>query len=389
MMLHLPKKSEKPGLLHRLLALIVTAALLLGALVLVVYRDELNLDALHRWLTYRNLQTSSTGESASFTHGGGEQMNFAYLRSGLLMASAAGAHYYSFEGEQYAEQVVSLSSPVLTWSDTTGVVYDAGGRDLYLFSGVEQTFSLRLDPGADLLSARVNRSGWLAVTAQQGGHKGSVTIYSASHQEQMQINMSSTFVMDAAISPDCRTVAVVTIGQDGGVFRSTLLIYPINSKEPSHSIPLGNITVLDLEFEGDQIWALGEDRLLCVDLGQEEPAAAQYLFGSGFLKGCSLRGDGFALLMLGRYQAGSADQMVVVGPDGSVQAAQALNAQVLDFDAAGSYCSLLTADALTIYHTDLEEYARLENQRGARYTALAPTGASLLADSQQAWLYIP
>jgi len=381
--------SKKPGMLRRLLALLVTAALLLGAVVLVAYRDELNLDALHRWMTYRNIQTSPTGESSSFTHGGGDQINFAYLRSGLLMASASGAHYYSFDGEQYAEQVVSLSNPVLSWSETAGVVYDAGGQDLYFFSGVEQSFSLRLDPGEELLSARTNRQGWLTVTAQRGGYKGSVTVYNAAHKEEMQINMSSTFVMDAALSPDSRTAAVVTIGQEGGAFQSRLLLYPINSKTPSADISLGNITVLDLEYEAGQIWVLGEDRIVCIDLTQEEPTAAQYLFGSGFLKGCSLNGDGFALLMLGRYQQGSADQMLTVAPDGSVLASQNLYAQVLDFDAAGDYCSLLTADALAVYHTDFEEYARLDNERGARYTALSPTGASLLADSQQAWLYIP
>ena len=379
---------KKPGFFRRFLALIVTAALLLGALVLVVYRDELNLDALHRWMTYRNLQTSLDGESPAYNHGGGDQMNFAYLRNGLLMASASGAHYYSFDGEQYNEQVVSLSSPVLTWSNNAGVVYDAGGRDLYLYSGVEQSFSLRLDPGADLLSARVNRQGWLTVTAQQGGYKGSVTVYDGNHAPKMEI-MSNTFVMDAALSPDSRTVAVVNIGQDGGVFQSTLLLYSLNSKTPSTQVSLGNITVLDLEVEHNRVWAVGEDRIVCVDLSKDEPVLAQYYYGTGFLKGCSLNGDGFALLMLGQYQAGSADQMLVIAPDGTAQATLDLSAQVLDFDAAGNYCSLLTADALTIYHTDLEEYARLENQRGARYTALSSTGASLLADSQQAWLYIP
>ena len=41
-------KPKKPNILVRLIALLVTAALLLGALVLVVYRDRLNLDALAR-----------------------------------------------------------------------------------------------------------------------------------------------------------------------------------------------------------------------------------------------------------------------------------------------------------------------------------------------------
>ena len=39
---------KKPNIVLRILALLVTIALVLGSLVLVVYRDKLNLDALER-----------------------------------------------------------------------------------------------------------------------------------------------------------------------------------------------------------------------------------------------------------------------------------------------------------------------------------------------------
>lgn len=49
------KKPKKPNIILRLLALLVTAALVLGALALVVYRDRFNLDALKRWLSRYSL----------------------------------------------------------------------------------------------------------------------------------------------------------------------------------------------------------------------------------------------------------------------------------------------------------------------------------------------
>ena len=66
--------TKKPNIVLRLLALLVTIALVLGALVLVVYRDRLNLDALERWLTYREVETDESGEILPFTHAGGEQL---------------------------------------------------------------------------------------------------------------------------------------------------------------------------------------------------------------------------------------------------------------------------------------------------------------------------
>ena len=186
------KKAKKPNILFRLLALLVTAALVLGALALVVYRDRFNLDAVKRWLAYRSIQTSDTGEAVPFTHAGGDKMSLAYLENGILMSSAAGAHYYSFSGRQYAEEVLSMDNPVLSASSKAGVVYDAGGQSLFLFRGTEEVFDLSLEGDGDLLSARANDSGWLAVTAQRSGYKGAVTVYDASGSEVIQISLSST-----------------------------------------------------------------------------------------------------------------------------------------------------------------------------------------------------
>ena len=380
-------KAKKPNLLLRLLALLATAALVAGALLLVVYRDRLNLDALDRWLTFRSLETSSTGEAAPFTHAGGDDLSFACLENGILTASSSGARYYSFSGSIYAEEVTAMEHPVLSASDRSGVVYDAGGRSLFLFRGTEEVFDLSLEGGGDLLSARVNDAGWLAVTAQQSGYKGAVTVYDADGAQVIRISLSSTFVVDAALSPDCRTVAVVTIGQEGGAFSSQVLFYPVDQEEPSARADLGGAAVLDLDYEDGRLWVLGEDRLIVVPQDGGEPAS--YSFGRLALKGCALGGDGFALLLLGRYPSGPADRAVTVGPDGAELAAQNLTGQVLGFDAAGSYCSLLTGDALTVSTAYLEEYARLSPVQGARHTALMSNGSSLLADGQQAWLYIP
>lgn len=381
------KKPQKPNIFVRLLILVITGALVAGALLLVVYRDRLNLDAFKRWLAYRSLETSDTGQAAPFTHAGGDKLSFAYLDSGILLSSAAGAHYYSFSGESYAEEVQAMEHPVLSASSNAGVVYDAGGQSLFLFRDGREALNLSLDGGGDLLSARVNDSGWLAVTAQQSGYKGVVTVYNASGSEVIQIRLSSTFVVDAVLSPDCRTVAVITMDQEGGVFQSKVLFYPVDKEEPSAQASLDGATVLDLDYENGQLWVLGEDCLMVVsDDGQE---VTSYSFGRSYLKGCSLGGDGFALLLLGSYRAGSANQAVTINNKGEVIADLTLSGQVLDFDGAGNYCALLSGSALTIYTSDFREYAVLDSTQGARYTALSSNGSAMLADSQQAWLYIP
>lgn len=382
------KQPKKPNIILRLLAVLLTGALILGAAALIVYRDELNLNALKRWLTYRDLETSETGQAEPFTHAGGDRLSLAYLENGILTASAAGAHYYSFSGDLFAEEVVAMDNPILSASDKAGVVYDAGGQSLFLFRGTEETFDLTLEGSGDLLSARVNDSGWLAVTAQQSGYKGAVTVYDQEGEKVIQISLSSTFVMDAAISPDCKTVAVVTMDQEGGRFSSQVLFYPVNQKEPSAQTDLDGITVLDLDYESGALWVLGEDRILTVDPSSGS-VQGSYSFSRSYLKGCSFGPEGYALLLTGRYQAGEANEAITVASDGTPLACMELNTPVLDCSGAGDYFALLTGSQLQIFDRQAQSYASLDTTQGARYAALSPDGSALLANAQQAWLYIP
>lgn len=380
-------KTKKGNPILRLLALLVTLALMLAALALVVHRDRLNLDALERWLNYRKLETLETGEVEPFTHAGGDQLSLARLDKGILFSSASGAHYYSLSGEVYAEEVLSMDHPVLSSSDQAGVVYDAGGQSLFLFQEGTETFDLALEGNSDLLSARVNDAGWLAVTAQQSGYKGAVTVYNNKGEKIIQISLSSTFAVDAALSPDGKTVAVVTIDQSAGRFRSQILFYPINRTEPSATVDLGDLLVLDLDFESEQLWLLTDDQVLTLSPDGKE--LGRWSFAQSYLKGCNLKGDGFACLLLGNYETGGADRILTLSPSCQPLGQMQLTGQVLDFDCAGTYASLLTGTDLTIYNSALIPYAQLEDPQGARYTCIRDDGSAVLADHQRCWLFIP
>ena len=78
----------------------------------------------------------------------------------------------------------------------------------------------------------------------------------------IQISLSSTFVVDAALSPDCKTVAVITMDQEGGTFLSQVLFFPVDQKEPKAQVSLGSVTVLDLDYEDGLLWVLGEDSVM-------------------------------------------------------------------------------------------------------------------------------
>ena len=131
---------KKPNIILRLLALLITVALVLGALVLVVYRDKLNITALERWVTARQIETDQSGQPTPFTYAGGDMLSAAFLDKGILFAGEAGAHYYAPSGQLYAEQVVEMESPVLSACAKSGVADSRSNTGKGSVDGENRTF---------------------------------------------------------------------------------------------------------------------------------------------------------------------------------------------------------------------------------------------------------
>ena len=241
--------------------------------------------------------------------------------------------------------------------------------------------------GHEILSARLNAAGRLTVTSREPGYKGSVTVYDGSYQPLVSIRLSSRFLMDGLLSDDNRTVAVLTAGQTDDAFDSALALYHLDEDTPYASCSLGGSAVLDLKYDADSFWALGDEALSIVQL--DGSLAGQYDYGGRYLKAFSLGGDRSATLLLGKYRAGSGATLLTVDAAGQELAALELDDQVLDLDAAGRYVAVLTAGRLDLYTRDLELYASLDTTGGARDVVLRSDGTAWLITGETARLFIP
>lgn len=382
---------KKPNIVLRLLAFLVTLALVLGAVTLVVYRDKLNFDALKRWFTYRTLEKNDSGQAASFSHKGSAKDAFAAVGDDLLLASSAGVWLYSGSGTVFVEEPATLEDPVVSAAGAYSLAYDAGGRQLFLFKDREKVSSHTLEDGRTLLSARVNASGYLTIVTQATGYKGSVLVYGPDYAPLLQLNLSSSFLMDAVVTSDNESLAAVTIGEGASGFESRILFYLLDrtegDTEPDAACSLGSSLALDLRESGNGFWALCENAVYTI--GPDGAPAGSYDYGGRYLKEFSLDGDGFAVVLLGKYRAGTLSDLTVVDPQGQAAAVLSVNEQILSLSAAGRYIAVLTADRLTIYTSDLTPYATLEGAQGARKVLMRPDGTALLIGEGTARLYIP
>ena len=232
----------------------------------------------------------------------------------------------------------------------------------------------------------------MVVLTRVSGTKGIITVYNDQFGEVMQIKLSERFVMDVALSPDNQTVALLTMGLTNGTFGSQVELYPTTGTSteeavPQVSTPVGSEVILKMSWDGYGVWALGENSVYHLD--DTGALTGSYSYAGRYLKGFSLDGDGTAVLLLGKYRAGSTAELVVVDRKGEEQAVLALEEQVLSISAAGRYIGVLTADRLDIYDQELNVYHTLDGTQSARKVLQRTDGSAMLINNDTARIYLP
>lgn len=371
----------------RILALILTGVFLCSGAVLVVYRDHFNLDALKRHMTYRSLEKDDQGQTAEFTYTRDATNAFASLNGSLVLCSDTALQLYSNSGVLYIDRQVKMNDPVISVCGTYAVVYDVGGNNLYVIHNKEVVFEYTSKTGCDLLSARVNENGCLAVVEEASGYKASVRIYNSAFKLVLAENVSSEYVVDAVISPSNSQFAVVSIAQRSGKFSSIVSLYDGKEGDQLASTVLEDQFILEVHWQSNNIWLQGNDSATVLD--QELNVLGTWSEPNQYLQGYSLNGDNYAVEVASWYKAGGSGEVLLIDERGDTACSKAISGEVLSVSAAGRYIAVLTAEALTIYTSnDLEEYAQINNN-GSKRAIIHSDGATMMIGADSTWLYVP
>jgi hypothetical protein len=387
------KPKKKPNIFVRIFAFLFTVVLLLGALVLIFHRDTLNLDAIARYFSYRSLERSDTGEASPFTYEGNSSSLFTSIGNDFLTTCTSGVHLYSQSGTEYVSDTKTLGNPLIDAAENAVVVYDAGGKDLYVYHNRTQAFALNNIDGT-LISATINKAGWLTVVTHETGYKAVITIYDSSYKKHAACRISSIYITDAVLSDDCSTIAAATMGQQNTSYDSSVYLYKLKDFSdaqteltPSVTYSLGNDVVLKMMWENQRLWVMQESALTV--LSSEGKALSQTDWSTRYLKTFALSRDGFCAVLTGTYQSGNEATLTVYTNDGTVLGKTDLDTQVLSISASGRYLSVLTGEQLTIYLSNLSLYHELDGTSGASDVIQRDDGSAFLISSTSAWLFIP
>ena len=180
------------------------------------------------------------------------------------------------------------------------------------------------------------------------------------------------------------------MGQEDSVFVSNVVMYDLT--KPGEAEVAADYSVTDglvavIGQQGDRLVTVSDTCLTYAEM--DGKVSASYTYSGLYLRGYALGGDGFAALLLNRYESGSVGRLVTVGLDGTELASLDVNREVLDISAAGRYLAVLYTDSLVLYNQDLQVYASLNGTDFATGVLLRADGSALLLSAENAGLFLP
>lgn len=378
------RAEKRSGRLRRFAVFALALMAVLAVVLAAAYRDGTGFDALRRYLNY-----GGSGEER-YRYDASSSNRFAVLGDQLVVLSDNTLRLLNREGGETWSAQVKMSAPALTQGGGRAAAYDVGGRTLYVLDQHGEVFHLETEESETLISATLNAKGILAVTSQRPNAKGAVTVYGAD-MDRVVFDMTSgeRFVTEARVSDDGSTLAAVRLGQEDGVFISSVVLYDLREageKTPfaEYSIPDG--LALETCQQGGRLVTVTDT---CVSSATcAGKAAAAYDCGGAYLRSYSL-GENFTALLLNRYRAGNLGRLVTLDAEGAELGSLEIHEEVRGLSAAGRYLAVLYTDRLVVYNESLQVYASLRGITGVSQALMRTDGSVLLIGTDSASQFLP
>ena len=358
---------------------------MLGVVVFAAYRDGTGFDALRRYLNYGSVEKAG-GESV-YDYDASASNRFAALGDRLVVLSDTRLRVLNASGGEVWSTAVNMSAPALHSGGGKAVAYDVGGTVLYVVDQNGEVLTLTTSEEEPFISATLNGDGWLAVTAKLKGYKGCVRVYNSDMEEVFLFRSSRRFVSDAWVAGKGSALAAVTLGQESGTFVSNVVLYHLTEEEPYGNCDVTDGLAAATGWVDGKLAVVAETSLTFADT--KGTVEATYSYSGAHLREYDLNGDGFAAVLLNRYQTGSVGRLVTVAADGTELGSLDVSEEVQDISACGKYLAVLYLDRLVIYNPALETYASLKGTESVRGVLMRSDGSALLLSSESAKLFLP
>lgn len=342
----------------------VTIALIIGFVLIFIYRDELGGQGLGT--------ASGSGEATDygepFTYETGSMQVYSAAGDSLAVASTGGIQLMDPSGRIVMRQIISMGAPAISACKKYAAFFDVGGTQLRVADISGELH--KLDTENPIISVTMNSSGYMAVITQEPGYKGEIIVYNSDVNPIYKWSSGSKTILKACVAEDNKTMAVLGIdGQWGYVDTYSLTV---DSTEPEDSFYASEELFFDIRYlSSGNIITISEDRLII--LGNSLEIKGEYDYTGLYISDYELGSD-FSVLALSRQRSGSGGSLVCIDSMANVLGEMETTREVSGISLSDKSFITLYPDSIVKYSKALEELSEKQDILGVRRAICRDSG---------------
>ena len=311
---------------------------------------------------------------------GYENARFAAAGSGFAAVSDISCRLYGRNGEILCTASRSYQQLQIAGAEGCAAVWSEGGSGLTILRG---SGAADLSFSGGVTAADMNDAGTAVVLAGEIGYKGSVTVVDKENNAVYRVYVGSGYPLDADISPDSRRVAILSLTADG----SSVSVYETDSEQLRAEYVSDSRSCFDLEYLSDgRLLLISADR--AAFLKDDGKLLGEYTFDGEFLKGYAA-GDGYAVLLLGSYKAGSTGRILLTDTAGNLLRSLDTSSETEGVSASGKYFAVRFSDEIVLYDIDLNVLGSLQDTAGIQAAVMRSDGSAVIISGGKAAIFEP
>lgn len=248
------RKKKKKSILKIVIAIIVVALL-----VFFGYRLFLNIkDSSVKTDNEIAYTPSSNLKCTSF-----KNIFVTTTVDGVKMVNQKGEDVFSEVSEAVSPYIKGMSEIVFLTNDKIVLCYDIKGKTAVLFSesGIIKTYNF----SKKIIKAKMNKDGKFVIITQEDGSKATVRVYNNSGNEIMTWYSGTGYVVDAQISDEKSSMAVLTNEVDKSKIFSKILFFTFDNTEPYMGKVISESTACSLSYTGESAYIICNDCVYFID----------------------------------------------------------------------------------------------------------------------------
>lgn len=362
-------KNTKQKRTRGLSTFIATILVVVLAVLVFLYHDKLSPSSLSK---VSGNASQAVSNSEPFTYENGSKQMFTLMGDDLAIASTTGLQLLDSRGKTISRQIFSMTNPAVCSNGSFSAFYDVGGKSLRIYK--DGNYST-LDSDNAIISVTLNPSGYLALTEEEPGYKGSVTVYDSKLNSVYKWYSGSGYTLDASVSPDNSTLAVLCVESSGSVIH----LFHLDSEKEIASVKVPNELAFRLCFSSDgKFYTLSEDALYF--FASDGKQLSTYSFAQNYLANYELSDD-FCAIVLSKYVSGSNVSLLSFESDGKLLSTVSLPEEPVTLFSQKQKLLVLNSSGIMLFSRDLRILKQNQVVPGYISAVLLNKGTVLLLSS--------